>query len=442
VRRLLRPLGSLLLAALLLLGLGLAVALTADGLVVVTARHTIQHRLLALLPWAGLDAPLAAGARGELAGVVLGADGRPVAGATVLVAEPNGVAHRATTGADGRYTLTDLPAGVYRPVAAATGHGPVAALLALPTPWPAVGTLRWRPTVTVPPGGRATAELRLTPPRRQMATAGARLEFGPEDITERAAPFPSRARRQPFTLITDRRSTGGVVYAPEEGGPYPTVLIIYPGLPETWENVSVPLAAGGFTIVAFTPLNFPDLNADTSDLLFLTEALAAGRLSPHAAPGRQCAAGGSFSTLWTFLLLQQSDAYRCGLSLGGIGDAFLYFEDWSAGRITPDPRLAPVPEMMAAMGAPDIAPDLFLQLSAVEHLAPLPPLLLVHGSGDTIVLTNQTERLHERLRALGKPVEMRLYNGMEHYLAADKADPDTVDLLERTLAFFRRHLGP
>jgi hypothetical protein len=38
-------------------------------------------------------------------------------------------------------------------------------------------------------------------------------------------------------------------------------------------------------------------------------------------------------------------------------------------------------------------------------------------------------------------VEFKLYNHMEHYLAADKADADTVDLLERTLAFFRRYLG-
>lgn len=425
----------------LMLAVVAAVFLTADGLIVATARNTILHHATAALPPALQPADPATQPRGGLAGTVHDAEGRVVAGAAVLVADRRGVAYRATTDGEGRYRLDGVPAGAYRPVAAAAGHGPVADVLALPTPWPAVGTLRWRPVTQIMAGRVAAADLRLTPSRRLAPTAGASIAYGAEDITERGAPFPGRARRQPFTLTTPRRATGGVIYAPEAGGPYPTIVIVYPGLPETWENVSVPLAAGGFVVVAFTPLNFPDLDADTADLLALTEALTADRLTPHAAPGRQCAAGGSFSTLWTFLLLLQTDAYRCGLALGGIGDAFLYRADWEAGRITPDPRFAPVPEMMAALGLPDLAPDLFLKLSAGEHAGALPPLLVVHGSGDTIVPINQSVKLTERLATRGRPVELRLYNGMEHYLAADTADADTVDLLERTLAFFRHHLS-
>ena len=438
LRRILVPLGLL---GLLLFGLALVVFLTADGLRVVTARNTILHHVTAALPPALAPPDPAVQPHGALSGTVHDATGRPVTGAMVIVADRRGVAYRAVTDAAGRYRLEGVPAGAYRPVAAAAGHGPVADLLALPTPWPTVGTLRWRPATNVMAGRVAQADLRLTPRQRLAPTAGASLSFGEESIAETGDPFPGRARRQPFTLTTPRRATTGVIYAPETGGPYPTVMIIYPGLPESWETVSVPLAAGGFTIVAFTPLNFPDLDADTADLLALTEALTAGRLTPHAAPGRQCAAGGSFSTLWTFLLLQQTDVYRCGLSLGGIGDAFLYREDWEAGRITPDPRFAPVPEMMAALGRPDLAPDLYLELSVIEHTASLPPLLVVHGTGDTIVLINQSVALADRLRGQGRPVELRIYDGMEHYLAANKADPDTVDLLARTLAFFHRHLN-
>jgi dipeptidyl aminopeptidase/acylaminoacyl peptidase len=335
----------------------------------------------------------------------------------------------------------------------------VADLVALPTPYPMLGTLRWRPPTTIFPGQVNTADLRLRPPHRLTPTAGARLSFGPEEIIEQGEPYPGRARRQGFILTTPirdpvvlntisgqitaappTRDTIGVIYAPEHGGPYPTILIVYPGLPETWEAISVALASGGFTVIAFTPLNFPDLRADTSDLLFLTAELTNGRLTPHAAPGRQCTAGGSFSTLWTFLLLRHSDAYRCVLSLGGISDAFLYREDWVARRITPDPRFAPVAEMMAAMGTPDQAPDLFLALSIIEHTDALPPAMLVHGHGDTTVAVNQSVRLAERLRAQGRPVELHLYNGMEHYLDASKPDPDNADLLARTIAFFRRHL--
>ena len=103
--------------------------------------------------------------------------------------------------------------------------------------------------------------------------------------------------------------------------------------------------------------------------------------------------------------------------------------------------MAPVPEMMAAMGPPDTGADLYLRLSVIEHLDRLPPTLIVHGSGDTLVQTNQSERLAERLRANGQPHELQLYTGMEHYLDASKPDPSNADLLARTLAFFRRYLA-
>jgi dipeptidyl aminopeptidase/acylaminoacyl peptidase len=236
------------------------------------------------------------------------------------------------------------------------------------------------------------------------------------------------------------RSATGVIYAPVTGGPYPSVLVNYPGWPETWETVSVAIAGGGFVVVAFTPLNFPDLTTDVADLLYLTDELDSGRLTPHALPGRQCTAGGSFSTLWTFLLVQQTDAYRCVVSLGGLSDAYLVREDWTAGRITPEPAMAPVPEMMAALGTPDVGPDLYLWLSVIEHTEALPPTLIVHGSGDTLVPINQSVVLAARMSANGQPHELALYDGMEHYLDPTKADDATYDLLARTLAFLHRYL--
>jgi hypothetical protein len=146
--------------------------------------------------------------------------------------------------------------------------------VALPTPSSQLGTLRWRPAVTVRGGQVATADLRLDAPRRITPTAGARVELGAETLVEQGEPYPGRARRQPFSLIAPRRdpiildslagtvkpapperSATGVLSAPAEGGPYPTVVIIYPGLP-TWEAISVAMAGGGFTVIAFTPLNF------------------------------------------------------------------------------------------------------------------------------------------------------------------------------------------
>ncbi|MCC6627590.1 MAG: prolyl oligopeptidase family serine peptidase [Chloroflexi bacterium] len=454
-----RVLVALSAAASLLVGLALVVVHTADGLVATTARNTVLTQLAAGLPtWLQSPDPATQPA-GAVAGTVRDAAGRPLAGARVIAADARGVTYRVTADAEGRYTLAGVPAGISRVVAASTGGGPVASAIAIPTGSTQLGTLRWRPPVVVRGGATAAIDLRLDVPRRSGPTVGAHLTFGDETVVEQGPPYPGAARRRPFTLTTPpadpivldamagrlarapvERTATGVIYAPPAGGPYPAILINYPGLPETWETVSVAIASGGFVVVAFTPLNFPDLTADVADLLYLTTQLNSGHLSPLAMPGRLCVAGGSFSTLWTFLLIQQTDAYRCVLSLGGISDAFLYREDWSAGRITPDPAMAPVPQMMAALGTPDTSPDLYLWLSVIEHTAALPPTLIVHGSGDTLVPINQSERLGARLQAEGRPHELLLYHGMAHYLDPTRSDDATRDLLVRTLDFFHRYL--
>jgi pimeloyl-ACP methyl ester carboxylesterase len=431
----------------------------ADGLVATAVRNTVLHELTLRLPsWLQPPDP-ALQPLGALRGVITGPDGRPLADAAVIVADRRGVTYRAVTDASGAYVITDLPAGLYRVAAAHPSSGPARSWFALPTASTQLGTLRWRPPVAVREQRSTVADLALGPFVKLTPTAGARLSFGEETTVEQGPPFPGTAVRRPFTLtapVGDRlvldtlqgrvafapaeRSATGVVYAPVGPGQYPTIVIIYPGLPETWEAVSVALATDGFVVVAYTPLNFPDLTVDTRDLLFLTQELRAGRLSPSAAPDRQCVAGGSFSTLWTFLLVQQTDAYRCVLSLGGLSDAFLFREDWTAGRITPDPRMAPVPQMMAALGTPDVWPDLYLYLSVVDHVQALPPTLIVHGDGDTLVPINQSVRLAERMQQAGQPYELKLYSGMEHYLDPTKADADTIDLLARSLAFFHRYL--
>ncbi len=46
--------------------------------------------------------------------------------------------------------------------------------------------------------------------------------------------------------------------------------------------------------------------------------------------------------------------------------------------------------------------------------ADAPPLLLIHGSADTVVRPRNSQALADRLRALGAPVELRLYPGKSH----------------------------
>ncbi|HEX2080447.1 MAG TPA: TonB-dependent receptor [Longimicrobium sp.] len=85
-------------------------------------------------------APLAAQGTGRVTGTVSGADGAPVADATVVVV---GTTLAARTGPDGRYTLTGVPAGTHQVRASRLGM--------------ASGTR----TVTVAAGGEATANFTL-----------------------------------------------------------------------------------------------------------------------------------------------------------------------------------------------------------------------------------------------------------------------------------------
>ena len=46
--------------------------------------------------------------------------------------------------------------------------------------------------------------------------------------------------------------------------------------------------------------------------------------------------------------------------------------------------------------------------------ADAPPMLLMHGTADTVVRPHNSERLAAKLKALGAPVELRLYPGKSH----------------------------
>ena len=65
------------------------------------------------------------------------------------------------------------------------------------------------------------------------------------------------------------------------------------------------------------------------------------------------------------------------------------------------------------------------------------PLLILQGDADEVVPPEQSQAIHDRLRALGRTVELHLYEGEGHGWGR----PETVrDELERTESFLRRHV--
>ena len=73
--------------------------------------------------------------------------------------------------------------------------------------------------------------------------------------------------------------------------------------------------------------------------------------------------------------------------------------------------------------------------------ADAPPMLLMHGTADTVVRPYNSEKLATKLTALGAPVELRLYPGKNHTDTIKSLSPafrGSTPALADTLAFLRR----
>jgi dipeptidyl aminopeptidase/acylaminoacyl peptidase len=74
-------------------------------------------------------------------------------------------------------------------------------------------------------------------------------------------------------------------------------------------------------------------------------------------------------------------------------------------------------------------------VSRAEHITS--PLLILQGDADVVVPIAQSRAIADRLRALGRTVEMQVYEGEGH----GWGKPDTIiDELERIESFLRRHV--
>ena len=71
-----------------------------------------------------------------------------------------------------------------------------------------------------------------------------------------------------------------------------------------------------------------------------------------------------------------------------------------------------------------------------------PPLLLMHGTADTVVRPYNSENLAARLQRVGAPVELKLYPGKSHIDTIKSLSPlfrNSTPAFDNSLAFLRRH---
>jgi dipeptidyl aminopeptidase/acylaminoacyl peptidase len=89
--------------------------------------------------------------------------------------------------------------------------------------------------------------------------------------------------------------------------------------------------------------------------------------------------------------------------------------------------------------APEQAPDLYERLSPLPYLHYVQaPVLIHYGTADEVVPLKWPDDLRAGLEAAGKEVTMEIYEGQPHSF---QGAPNQL-YLERTAAFFTRHLSP
>jgi dipeptidyl aminopeptidase/acylaminoacyl peptidase len=363
---------------------------------------------------------------GSFEGTVRDVEGQPLPGATVLVATRRGVTYATSTDAQGHYQIDEVPEGKYVPIAAKQGYNEV--------------TLK--PIKVKPERHRPGVDFTMSSTLPLPIATDDSLQIGEPERVWASFPESAYATRREFSFENEGHViTACMVYEPAEmQGPFPTLVMLYPSPALKWEGASIPFVAQGYVVMATGPLEErgKDVEGHVRDALKAVAFLKEGQLSRQADTTRMGVLGGSYSSLILFRVLRHTDDFAAAVSVGGVSDVFLalydtyYQEDYQ-----PQP---PFDRILMSLGRPNCYPENYLPNSSVFYAADLPPLCLIHGGQDTTVLADQSMRLADQVEAMGKPCELHLYAGTNHYPGVEDPTPETADMFEKILGFFNRYL--
>ena len=92
------------------------------------------------------------------------------------------------------------------------------------------------------------------------------------------------------------------------------------------------------------------------------------------------------------------------------------------------------------MGAEDGRDPALAEISPAAHVDKVTiPILLIHGKDDTVVPPEQSRIMADALRKAGKPVEVLIQSGADHWLSRGDTRLQT---LTATMAFVEKHNPP
>jgi dienelactone hydrolase len=375
------------------------------------------------------------GPTGSISGTVYDENGQPLDGAIVVVSDRYGRTATARSGADGHYVLQGVPAGSVVPAVARHGYSDAVyrtGLLSMPR--------RVRVRVGRTTGG---VDLRMVP--LEVHHSDVLVEWGEQVEVSGDYPWPVHGTRTEVTVVRDGYPVVCYLYEPlspaYEGKALPGLVAVYPGPPLNWEPASTAFLAQGYVVLGVSPTSTRDLDAyaDTEDLRAVLALFEQGGLSERVDVGRIAALGGSFSSVALVRALEQGSSVRAVVMLGGLADPYLLRWDAYAGGYTGYEISELMEFAMWSLGRPDRMPRMYIENAAAFHAVGLPPLCLVHGTGDVVVPYTQSERFAEALAAAGQPYELHIYD-TGHYPGIYAPDAATEAMYQQMVLFLAREL--
>ena len=153
-------------------------------------------------------------------------------------------------------------------------------------------------------------------------------------------------------------------------------------------------------------------------------------------PKRVCIVGASYGGYAALAgATHDRGVYRCAASVAGPSDQrrMVAWDQDRAGR-------SALRYWTRFMGAKDLRDPVLPEISPAVHAAKAEiPVLLIHGRDDTVVPLEQSRIMAEALQKAGKPVELMVQQGEDHWLSQGDTRLAT---LQSVVAFLEKHNPP
>jgi dipeptidyl aminopeptidase/acylaminoacyl peptidase len=153
-------------------------------------------------------------------------------------------------------------------------------------------------------------------------------------------------------------------------------------------------------------------------------------------PRRVCVVGASYGGYAALAgAALDKGVYRCAVSVAGLSD-LTRFVAWAKSRNGE----GAFHYWTRFMGAEAIRDPALAEISPAAHVDQIEaPVLLIHGRDDTVVPLEQSELMANALKRAGKPVELVVQDGADHWLSRGDTRLQT---LEATMAFVEKNNPP